>query len=95
MIDFDSPVYSVDDVAKILCCEPATVAAHLSTGYLPGLKFGRSWVIPVEAFAKRVNELAMSQAAEQRASRERPPVPNPMAPRPKSRRRVPPVLPSL
>lgn len=45
-----SLVYSVDDVAKILCCEPATVALHLSNGHLPGLKSGRSWVIPVEAF---------------------------------------------
>ncbi|MDO8770465.1 MAG: helix-turn-helix domain-containing protein [Burkholderiaceae bacterium] len=67
MIDFDSPVYSVEDVAKILCCEPATVTAHLSTGYLPGLKFGRSWVIPVEAFVQRINELAISLVSERRA----------------------------
>ncbi|MDO8775705.1 MAG: helix-turn-helix domain-containing protein [Burkholderiaceae bacterium] len=95
MTDSDSLVYSVDDVAKILCCEPATVATHLSTGYLPGLKFGRSWVIPVGAFVQRINELAMSQAAEQRAIRGRPHVANPIAPKTKSRRRVPPVLPSL
>lgn len=60
MIDFD-------EAAALLKCEPAKLEALLRSGELPGAKFGRSWVIPREAFMQRLNELALQQAAERRA----------------------------
>lgn len=62
-------VYSVDEVAAILNCHPETVADKLGRGELPGLKYGRSWVLPVQALIQHLNERAVSEAAERRAGR--------------------------
>lgn len=63
----EQPVYSVDEAAAILECTRESVEAHLRTGRLPGLKFGRSWVLPVQAFVQHVNDLAISEATARRA----------------------------
>lgn len=62
----EQPVYSVDEAAAILECTRESVEAHLRAGRLPGLKFGRSWVLPVQAFVQHLNEQAVSEAAEKR-----------------------------
>lgn len=90
--------YTIDEVAEILGCTPAVAVEQIRRGDLPGLKFGRSWLIPAQAFHQRLNELALEVASERRAARQSRlsysvPIPAPLAPR--SRRRIPPPLPSL
>jgi excisionase family DNA binding protein len=59
----EQAVYTVAEVATILDCTQASVEAHLRSGRLPGLKFGRSWVVPIEAFNTAINALALDEAA--------------------------------
>lgn len=59
-------VYTVAEAATILDCTQASVEAHLRSGRLPGVKFGRSWVLPVEAFTHHINDLAISEATAKR-----------------------------
>lgn len=60
-------VFSPEQIAEILDCTPETAEEHLRSGNLPGIKFGRSWRSPREAFFARLNELATKQAEERRA----------------------------
>lgn len=53
-------------VAPLLGCTPETVEDRLRDGTLPGVKLGRSWVIPARALEQRLCDLAMEQAAERR-----------------------------
>lgn len=62
-------MYSVDEAAGILKCTPLTIENKLRLGHLPGLKYGRSWVLPARAFVQYLNEQAASEAAEKRAGR--------------------------
>lgn len=64
--------YTVDEVAKLLDCEPLTAAERLNAGDLPGLKMGRSWVVPEEALLQRLNEIALEEAEERRQQRLKP-----------------------
>lgn len=54
---------TVEQVAEMLLCDKETVAERLNRGDLPGLKFGRSWVIPTAALFQRLNDLALEEAA--------------------------------
>lgn len=58
---------TIESVADILLCDKETVAVRLNKGELPGLKFGRSWVIPATAFFKRLNDLALEESDKRRA----------------------------
>jgi len=92
-----------ETAAPILDCSPDTVAELINAGELPGLRYGRSWIIPPAALEQRLTSLAIEQMLARRAARnpapEGPPTgnaaptqPRPL-PRPKhQRRRVPPVL---
>lgn len=88
--------YTVAEAAKLLECEPETVAERIASGDLPAVKFGRGWIIPAQALDQRLNELALQQAELRRNSRAgkgTSPVPVKQAgPR---RARTPPALPSL
>lgn len=92
----EQSVYSVDEAAAILECTRASVETHLRSGRLPGLKFGRSWVLPVEAFAQAINALAISEATAKRDSltkaRQDAIVAIQVAPQPRRGRRPPPDL---
>lgn len=55
-------MYSVEKVAQILDCEPETAVERIKCGDIPGLKIGRSWVIPIEAFNLRMTELSLEDA---------------------------------
>lgn len=57
---------SVDDAADLLGCTAQTIEDRLRIGELPGLKFGRGWVIPKQALIYRLNEMALEQAAARR-----------------------------
>ncbi len=59
-------ILTIDQVADVLLCDKDTAAACLNSGELPGLKFGRSWVIPAVSFYQRLNELAIEAANERR-----------------------------
>lgn len=61
---------TIPDVAKILLCDDETAAERVIKGELPGVKFGRSWVIPAAAFFQRLNELALEEAERRRKERE-------------------------
>lgn len=90
-------VLDVNQTAQLLRCEPTTVREHALR--LGGVKFGRDWVFPGGALARRLDEIALANAAPPAA-----PAPAPMAVIPSARpattgtrrtRRAPPVLPSL
>lgn len=61
--------YNVDQVAELLMCDKDTAAERLNSGDLPGLKMGRSWVIPEQALIQRMNEIALEEAARRREER--------------------------
>lgn len=60
------PTLTIDQAAELLQCDRDTAAERLNSGELPGLKLGRSWVIPADAFMRRVNELAIELAEQRR-----------------------------
>lgn len=61
--------YNVEEVAELLACDKDTAAERLNSGDLPGLKMGRSWVIPEQALIQRMNEIALEEAAKRREER--------------------------
>lgn len=59
-------IYSVTQVAEMLGCTEEIVAERLIQGDLPGVKYGRGWVIPADALRDRLNEKALAEAKERR-----------------------------
>ena len=62
-------IYTVTQVAEMLGCTEEVVAERLNKGDLPGVKYGRSWVIPADALRDRLNEKALAEAKERREPR--------------------------
>lgn len=54
------PMMSVQQVAEYLDCEPKTVEEALRVKRLPGVKYGRSWRIPVSALDEALHAEAMA-----------------------------------
>ena len=54
---------TAEEAAEMLGCEPETVEERARLGELPGVKFGRKWVFPVEALAFRLNAIALEESA--------------------------------
>lgn len=89
--------YSVEQAAELLFCTPETVVEWIESGDLPGVKFGRPWVIPAQALTQRLNEIALREAEERRRQREagqevKKVINKAQGPR---KARTPPALPSL
>lgn len=59
-----SDVLTTDEVADLLECEPKTIEEKLRRGELPGVKFGRSWMLPRQALMETLNDLARKNLAE-------------------------------
>ena len=59
-------VYTAEQVAKVLGCSTKTVEDLARRGELTGIKPGGAWVFPAGALARRLDELALAQAAERR-----------------------------
>lgn len=89
-------MYSVEKVAQILDCEPETAVERIKCGDIPGLKIGRSWVIPIEAFNLRMTELSLEDANARRQQRVALAGASKVIQKAqgKARRRVPPTFPS-
>ena len=51
-------LHNVSQVANMLACSEATVRELLNAGHLPGVKYGRDWVVPHDALIERVNKAA-------------------------------------
>lgn len=64
---------TIEQAADVLQCDADTAAVRFNSGELPGVKFGRRWVIPAPAFYRRLNELALEEAERRRSelARER------------------------
>ena len=60
---FTDELLSVETVASALDCAETTVEEHARTGYLPGIKLGRSWVFPRSALMQSLCDLAHQEAA--------------------------------
>ena len=58
-----------ETAAPILDCSPDTVAELINAGELPGLRYGRSWIIPPAALEQRLTSLAIEQMLARRAAR--------------------------
>lgn len=83
-------VLAIEHVATMLECEPGTVETALRNRQLPGIKYGRSWVLPRDALLAELNRQAMEnmqapsapahaavlQAQTGRRTRSRPTLPN-------------------
>lgn len=67
MTRIDAEILTVNDLAELFACDKETAAARLTSGDLPGVKVGRSWIIPRQAFFERLNEKALEEAANRRA----------------------------
>ncbi|WP_373765262.1 helix-turn-helix domain-containing protein [Delftia acidovorans] len=65
----DAEILTVDDLAELFSCDKETAAARLTSGDLPGVKVGRSWIIPRYALLERLNEKAREESAARRAQR--------------------------
>lgn len=63
----DSDIYTAEQIASLLKCDKETAEARIRSGDLPGVKFGKSWVIPRQALLKCLNEMALSEAAQRKA----------------------------
>lgn len=57
-----SDILTVEEACRMVGCAEQTLLARLRSGNLPGLKLGKSWVIPQAAFVSRLNELAAVEA---------------------------------
>lgn len=57
---------TIEQAAEVLQCDTDTAAVRFNSGELPGVKFGRRWVIPAPAFFRRLNELALEEAERRR-----------------------------
>lgn len=67
MDDISNQFLSLDDAARVLQCTENQVIELLRNGTLPGMKPGRSWVIPHQAFVTAVNAWAHRAAEAQQA----------------------------
>lgn len=87
---------TVDELAKdwLQCSEDVATRA-LASGDLPGVRYGRGWIVPVGALLSRLDEIALEQAAQRRAARETPATFNLDSLDRGRRARVPPALPQL
>lgn len=63
----DADILTVEDLAELFACDKETVAARLISGDLPGVKVGRSWIVPRQALFERLNEKAREEAAARRS----------------------------
>ena len=63
----DSEIYTAQQLAELLGCDKETAEARIRQGDLPGVKFGKGWIVPRQAFIERVNEMAKAEAAARRA----------------------------
>jgi excisionase family DNA binding protein len=61
-----SAVYTAAEAAVPLRCSAKTVEQLLRDGDLAGIKPGGEWIIPGTALLRRLDELAIEQAAERR-----------------------------
>ncbi len=60
-------VFTAEALATLLGCAVTTIEERARSGDLPGLKFGDGgWRFPAEALARRLNELAIEEAAKRR-----------------------------
>lgn len=106
----DSEIYTAQQLAELLGCDKETAEARIQQGDLPGVKFGKGWIVPRQAFIERVNEMAKEEAATRRAQlmkcqaeavkRGESLISSPLLPSSfpigsRNKRRKPPVLPKL
>lgn len=52
------PLLTVDQVAAMLECEPTTIEKALRERRLPGIQYGRPWLLPREALLAELNRQA-------------------------------------
>lgn len=71
-----SELIELSEICEAFGCTEHTVIGMLRDGELPGVKFGRDWRVPRQAFWQRVNEMALEQA---KAKRPQPATPDPVA----------------
>ena len=69
-----SRILSVEEVAKMLRCEPETVREK-TPGVLPGVKFGRDWVYAESVIIRIVEQLSTKAVKPSRKKRDAPAIP--------------------
>jgi hypothetical protein len=66
MTRVDPEILTIHDLATMFGCDKETAAARLTNGDLPGVKVGRSWIIPRQALFERLNDKAREEATARR-----------------------------
>ena len=59
-------IYTADQAASLLGCARKTVEDMARRADLPGIKPGGAWVFPAGALRQRLDDLALTEAAERR-----------------------------
>lgn len=70
-VPVDPEILGIEELAMRLRCKEEMASTLLAQGVLPGLKFGRSWIVPRHSLLLRLNKLALDQA-EERAAKLKP-----------------------
>lgn len=81
-------ILTVRRAAELLECAESTIEERLVAHELPGIKIGRSWRIPAQAFFERINDLARQHV-------RRPAPRRPTGVATGKQKRLPPPLPDL
>jgi excisionase family DNA binding protein len=77
VVEQSNPMLSIEEACDALKCGPFRLKDLIASGELPGLKVGKEWVIPREAFFRRVNQLAESGRLARLQTLHTQPLPNP------------------
>lgn len=85
----DPEILSRFEAAALLDCEVTTIEEAARNRQLPGLKQGKHWIFPRQAFIHQINVMAMRGVGEPKAST------TPLAVAMANAKKGPPVLPAL
>ncbi|MFN3732042.1 helix-turn-helix domain-containing protein [Comamonas testosteroni] len=65
--NFSQYVLNCEQVAKMLDCTQQTIESKVRAGLLPALKYGRSYVFPIDALLCELNKLAKDNTLKRTA----------------------------
>lgn len=68
VLESAGPMLTQAEACAAIGCSTAKLHQMLGTGELPGLKAGKEWVIPRQAFFARINEIALARGAQRQAA---------------------------
>lgn len=68
----EKEIFTTEEVAQMMGCAPSTIEEHARNRVLPGIRMGREWRFPREAFMKAINTLAITGALHRESPKRKP-----------------------